>query len=90
MSRLAQVLARVHDTIEHEYDVYPDHDGLAGLIDAELRDDDDLMYALAAVVARTRRSNSPLIPRGYQPAPNESDVRLVLDLLDCLAEEDTD
>ena len=51
MSHLAQVLARVHDTIEYEYDVYPDHDGLAGLIDAELRDDDDLMYALAAVVA---------------------------------------
>ena len=46
--------------------------------------------ARAVPRSRTRRSNSPLIPRGYQPAPNEADERLVLDLLDCLAEEDTD
>ena len=72
MSRLAQVLARVHDTIEHEYDVYPDHDGLAGLIDAELRDDDDLMALLADTAARSRR--------GPCAHTNEADERLVLDL----------
>ena len=89
-SRLATVIARLLDAASDQYDEGSYCEALAALIDAELRDDDDLMYALAAVVARTRRSNSPLIPRGYQPAPNESDERLVLDLLDCLAEEDTD
>ena len=81
-SRLATVIARLLDAASDQYDEGSYCEALAALIDVEVRDEDDLMGRLAWAAARSRR--------GSCAYANEADERLVLDLLDCLAEEDTD
>ena len=79
MSRLAGLIGRAFDVADAECLGAHNPTELAELIDAELRDDDDLMAQLADTAARSRR--------GPCARTNEADERLVLDLLDTLTSE---